>query len=241
MKCALVTGATKGIGKEIAYQLALNHQYHILLNYVSDEILARKTLTEFLDKGFSAELIRFDVSEKNEVDNAINHWHKNNPNTFLEVLVNNAGITGDSLFYWMQEEQWDRVIDISLKGMFNVTKAVLPSMMLKKYGRIINISSIAASKALIGLSNYSAAKAGMEAATRTLSLELAKMNITVNAVAPGFIETDMTQVLEMQKMIKHIPMNRLGKAQEVAHLVSFLAGKNAAYITGETIKITGGM
>ncbi len=241
MNCALITGASKGIGKAIALQLSKDYHLHILINYSSDTIAAQETLDKIFSEGGSGELLKFKVEDKPAVDAAITTWQKSNPEAFIKVLVNNAGITKDGLFMWMPENNWDDVIAVSLKGMFNVTQNVIRQMMKNKTGRIINISSISGMRGVPGQTNYSTAKAGIIGATKALAQEVAKMNITVNAVAPGFINTAMIENMDMEKYTKLIPAGRIGEPGEVAHLVSFLASEKSAYITGEVININGGL
>ena len=241
MNCALITGASKGIGRVIAIQLARDHNLHILINYSSDSIPAQETLDAITREGGSGELLKFNVANKEEVDNEINNWQQRNPQGFIQVLVNNASIAKDSLFMWMPENNWNEVIDVALKGLFNVTQNVLREMMKNKSGRIINISSISGLRGVAGQTNYSAAKAGIIGATKSLAQEVGRMNITVNAVAPGFINTAMIKGLDMGKYMKSIPMGRVGKPEEVAYLVSFLASEKSSYITGEVININGGL
>lgn len=241
MNCALVTGASRGIGKAIAIQLSKDHHLHILINYSSDTKAAQETLDEIRSGGGSAELLKCNVVDKQAVDDAITGWQKSNPEKFIKVLINNAGITKDGLFMWMPESNWDDVIAVSLKGMFNVTQNVIRQMMKNKAGRIINISSISGLRGVPGQTNYSTAKAGVIGATKALAQELAKMNITVNAVAPGFINTTMIKDIDTDKYVKVIPAGRVGEPEEVAHLVSFLASEKSSYITGEVININGGL
>ncbi len=241
MNCALITGASKGIGRAIALQLSKDHHLHILINYSSDTNAAKETLDEICNKGGSGELLKFKVEDKPAVDAAIATWQKGNPGKFINVLVNNAGITKDGLFMWMPENNWDDVIAVSLKGMFNVTQNIIRQMMKNKTGRIINISSISGMRGVPGQTNYSTAKAGLIGATKALAQEVAKMNITVNAVAPGFINTSMIENIDMEKYFKLIPAGRIGEPEEVAHLVSFLASEKSAYITGEVINVNGGL
>jgi 3-oxoacyl-[acyl-carrier protein] reductase len=240
MNCALITGASKGIGKAIALQLSKDHGLHILINYSSDTEAAIQTLETINKAGGTGELFKFKVQDKEEVSQMIENWQKENPKKVISVLVNNAGISKDGLLMWMSENDWDDVIAVSLKGLFNVTKSIIRNMLRKRYGRIINISSLSAMKGLPGQMNYSAAKAGLIGATKSLAQEVAKRNITVNAVAPGFIKTDMTEEID-QRYLPLIPMGRVGEPEEIAHLVSFLASKNASYITGEVININGGL
>ena len=241
MDCALVTGGSKGIGRAIALQIARDHHFHILINYSSDDQAARDTLDSIHKGGGSGELLKFNVEKKVEADKAIATWVNNNQGNLIRVLVNNAGVTKDGLFMWMTESNWDEVLNVSLKGMFNVTQAVIRQMMLNKYGRIINMSSISGLRGVPGQTNYSTAKAGIVGATKALAQEVAKMNITVNAVAPGFINTAMIKDIEIEKYIATIPAGRVGEPEEVAQLVSFLASEKSSYITGEVINVNGGL
>ncbi|MCF0056441.1 3-oxoacyl-ACP reductase FabG [Dyadobacter sp. CY356] len=241
MNCALVTGASRGLGRAIAVQLAKDHGLFILVNYSSNKEAAEETLTEIKGNGGDGELLPFNVQTKTEVDEALNGWKESHPDDTISVLVNNAGITRDGLFMWMPEKDWDDVLNTSTKGLFNVTQNVIQQMLRKRTGRIINIASVSGLKGVAGQTNYSAAKGAMIASTKALAQEVAKRKITVNAVAPGFITSDMTKDLNEDELKQMIPMNRFGKAEEVAHLVSFLASEKASYITGEVININGGI
>lgn len=241
MKTALVTGASRGLGRAIAIQLSKDHGLHILVNFAGNEKAALQTCQEITDQGGSAELLQFDVRNNEEVLSVIGNWMKLHPENVVEVLVNNAGITKDNLFPWVSESDWDDVINTSVKGMYNCTQAVIQKMLRNRSGRIINIASLSGLKGVPGQTNYSAAKGAMIAATKALSQEIAKRKITVNAVAPGFISSDMTSELNEDELKKMVPANRFGTAEEVAHLVSFLASEKAAYITGEVININGGI
>jgi 3-oxoacyl-[acyl-carrier protein] reductase len=241
LKCALITGGSRGIGKAIAFQLAIEHGYHVLINYISNLDAANACLHSIVEHGGSAELLQFAVQNQNEVNNKLELWFNSNPEAEIEVLVNNAGIAKDSLFAWMNKENWDDVLSVSLGGFYNVTKAILPNMLKYKYGRIINISSISGVKGNAGQVNYSAAKAGIIGATKALAQEVGRMNITVNAVAPGFIKTEMLDDVDTKVFRKLIPLGRAGLPTEVANLVCFLASEKASYITGEVININGGI
>ena len=241
MKTALITGASRGLGRAIAIQLANDLGLHILINYTSNEAAAKETLEIIQKNGGTAELLQFDVKNNEEVKDKVNNWMENNPNSNIEVLVNNAGITRDNLFPWVTEKDWDDVINTSVKGMYNCTQAVISKMLRNRSGRIINIASLSGLKGVPGQTNYSAAKGAMIASTKALSQEIAKRNITVNAIAPGFIISDMTSDLNEEELKKMVPANRFGKAEEVAYLASFLASEKAAYITGEVININGGI
>jgi 3-oxoacyl-[acyl-carrier protein] reductase len=241
MSCALVTGASRGLGRAIAVQLAKDHGLYILVNYASNQQAAEETLAEIRSNGGDGELLQFNVQTKAEVDTALNGWKENNADKFISVLVNNAGITRDGLFMWMPEKDWDDVMSISAKGLFNVTQNAIQQMLRKRSGRIVNIASVSGMKGVAGQMNYSAAKGAIISATKALAQEVAKRKITVNAVAPGFITSDMTKDLNEEELKQMIPMNRFGKAEEVAHLVSFLVSDKASYITGEVININGGI
>ena len=240
-KCALITGASRGIGKAIAIQLAKDHSYHILINYSANTVAANATKDQIIMEGGNSEVIQFNVQDKLEVSNKLMKWKENNPEDIIEVLVNNAGITKDNLLLWMSDKEWGSVVDISLKGFYNVTNTILQDMIKLRKGRIINIASISGLKGNSGQTNYSAAKGGLIAASKSLSQELARRGITVNAIAPGFIHSDMTKDLPEKELKKFIPLRRFGTAEEVAHLVSFIASDKAAYITGEVININGGI
>jgi 3-oxoacyl-[acyl-carrier protein] reductase len=241
MNCALVTGASRGLGKAIALQLAKDHGLYILINYSTNFDAAAQTLKQIIAEGGDGEMIQFNVHIKEDVNTALNKWQEENKEDFISVLVNNAGITRDGMFMWMPEKDWDDVMNISTKGMFNVTQNVIQQMLRKRYGRIINIASLSGLKGVAGQTNYSAAKGAMIGATKALSFEVAKRKITVNAVAPGFIKSDMTENLNEAELSKLVPAQRFGLPEEVAHLVSFLASDKAAYITGEIININGGI
>ena len=241
MKCALITGGSRGIGKAICIQLAKDTDYHILINYNNNEEAAKDTLKEVEAAGNSGEIIAFNVSDSEQVKFKLDQWQENNPEAFIEVIINNAGITKDGLFMWMPKEDWQNVIDTSLNGFFNVTNHLIQKMLRNRFGRIVNIASVSGVKGTPGQTNYSAAKGAIVAATKALSQEVAKRNITVNAVAPGFIKSDMTADLDENELKKLVPANRFGEAQEVADLVSFLVSKKSSYITGEVININGGI
>ncbi|WP_074407517.1 MULTISPECIES: 3-oxoacyl-ACP reductase FabG [Aquimarina] len=241
MKCALITGGSRGIGKAICIQLAKDTDYHILINYNSNETAAKQTLTEIEANGGTAEIIQFNVVDADQVKTKLDTWQENNKDAIIEVIINNAGITKDNLFMWMTQNDWQNVINTSLDGFYNVTNHLIQKLLRNRYGRIINIASVSGVKGTAGQTNYSAAKGAIIGATKALAQEIAKRNITVNAVAPGFIRTDMTNELDEKELKKLIPANRFGEAEEVAHIVSFLASKKASYITGEVININGGI
>jgi 3-oxoacyl-[acyl-carrier protein] reductase len=241
MKCALVTGGSRGIGSAICLKLAEDGGYHILINYQSNKEAAEKTLEEVVSKGATGEIIQFNVANFDEVSSQLTKWQDANPEAIVEVIVNNAGITKDGLFMWMTPKDWNDVINTSLGGFFNVTNFFMQKMLRNKYGRIVNMVSLSGVKGTAGQTNYSAAKGAVVAATKALAQEVAKRNITVNAVAPGFIRTDMTSELDEKELIKMVPANRFGEAEEVADLVGFLVSRKSSYITGEVININGGI
>lgn len=240
MKYALVTGGSRGIGKAICIQLA-KQGYNILINYASNKQAAEEAKAAVEEEGQIAELIPFNVADRKETNEVLAKWQKDNADKKIEVLVNNAGIKKDNLMIWMKDEEWDDVVDISLGGFYNVTKSVLQEMVKAKNGRIINVVSLSGLKGLPGQTNYSAAKAAVIGATKALAQEVARRNITVNAVAPGFIKTEMTEGIDEKEYKSMIPMRRFGTAEEVAKVVGFLASDASSYITGETISINGGL
>ncbi len=240
MKYALITGASRGIGKAIALQLA-NQGFHILLNYRSNKKAAEETANLIKKEAISCKLLPFDVSDRETVEQSLVDFQNNNPEAEIEIIVNNAGITKDGLFMWMKPEDWHSVINTNLNGFYNVTRPLLKNMLTRRSGRIINVVSLSGLKGNAGQVNYSAAKGAVVAATKALAQEIGKRGITVNAVAPGFIISDMTTNFDEKELKKSIPLNRFGKAEEVASLVGFLASENAGYITGEVININGGL
>lgn len=240
MKCALITGGSRGIGRAICLKMA-TMGYHIIINYKGNTEEANKTLSQVKEQGGDGELLQFDVSSKEQVQQILGNWIATNTENEIEVLVNNAGIKDDNLMMWMKDEQWDSVIKTSLDAFFYVTRLVVNGMLLKRYGRIINIVSLSGLKGLPGQTNYSAAKAGVIGATKALAQEIARRGITVNAVAPGFIKTDMTEGLDEKELQGLIPVKRFGTPEEVAHTVGFLASKEAAYITAQVISVNGGL
>ena len=239
-KYALVTGGSRGIGRAICLKLAAM-SYNILVNYKDNKKAAEETVHLIRDMGVTAEAICFDVSNREQVKEVLGGWMEANKEKKIEVLVNNAGIRNDALLAMMSDEQWDNVIDTSLQGMYNVTRLLITPMALNRYGRIINMVSLSGIKGMPGQVNYSAAKAGIIGATKALAQEVARRNITVNAIAPGFIKTDMTAGLDEKELINMIPSKRFGLAEEVADLACFLASDKAAYITGQVISINGGL
>lgn len=240
MKHALVTGGSRGIGRAVCIKLA-RMGYQVIINYVSRPEEAQKTLELVREAGQDGELLPFDVSHHEEVCAAIDEWESRHPDEYIEVLVNNAGIRSDSVLAFMPDKDWHRVVDTTLAGFYNVTQALLPPMLTHKYGRIVNMASVSGLKGQPGQTNYSAAKGGLIAATKALALEVARKQVTVNAVAPGFIETDMTADLDGTALKNIIPLQRFGRPEEVAELVGFLASPQAGYITGEVVSINGGL
>lgn len=240
MKTALVTGGSRGIGKAICLKLAADG-FHVLINYLNNKEQAEITLEEILNKGGSADLIQFDISDTVSSEYTISNWLETNKPNYISVLVNNAGIRKDNLLVFMDVNDWNHVINTNLNGFFNVTKPVIREMLLNKFGRIINIVSLSGIKGLPGQSNYSAAKAALIGATKSLAQEVGKKKVTVNAIAPGYIKTDMIKDLDEKELKQMIPLNRFGNPEEVAELVSFVASEKSSYITGEVISINGGL
>jgi 3-oxoacyl-[acyl-carrier protein] reductase len=240
MRYALVTGGSRGIGRAICIKL-ISLDFHILVNYLSNEMEALQTLSLIKQAGGNGDLLKFDVSDHVQVEDAINKWSEEHKEDYIEVLVNNAGIRKDMLMMWMENRHWHDVLNTNLNGFFYVTRAVLNNMLIRKKGRIINVVSLSGVKGLPGQVNYSAAKAAIIGATKALAQEIGKRNITVNAVAPGFIKTDMTKNLNETELKNMIPLNRFGSPEEVAEVVCFLASEKSSYITGEVIAINGGL
>lgn len=237
-KTAIVTGASRGIGRATAVELA-KAGYFVIVNFKSNEDAAGETLELIRKTGADGELSKFDVADHvqtKEAVKAIVERHKN-----INVLVNNAGITADGLFMLLGEEEWDSVIDTSLKGFYNMTKPVLREMVRKKNGSIVSVSSLSALMPNRGQANYAAAKAGIIAASRALAAEVARFGIRVNVVAPGLIETDMIKEAPAEQIKQMIPMARLGKPEEVARVIRFLCSEDASYMTGQVIGINGGI
>jgi 3-oxoacyl-[acyl-carrier protein] reductase len=240
MKYALVTGGSRGIGKYICLELS-KQGYPVIINYYSNDEAANDTRQIIETQGGVAELLKFDVSNVDEVDNKLEKWYLDHPDSVIEVLVNNAGIRKDNLMIFMQNSDWDKIINIHLSGFFYVTRRLLKDMLTNRYGRIVNVVSLSGLKGMPGQTNYSAAKAGIIGASKALAQEVGKRNVTVNCVAPGFIITEMIQDINENDYRQLIPLNRFGKPEEVADLVAFLASKKASYITGEVISINGGL
>jgi Dehydrogenases with different specificities (related to short-chain alcohol dehydrogenases) len=240
MNYALITGAGRGIGRAIAERLARDG-YTVIINYHSNTAAAEATKAAIEAEGGKAELLPFDVADSQAIESALNAWDAAHEGEHISVLVNNAGIRRDGLLVFMNEQDWHDVLDTTAEGFYYVTHHVLPAMLRARNGRIVNITSISGISGLPGQVNYSAAKAALIGATKALSKEVAARKVTVNAVAPGFICTDMTADLDEAELKKTIPAGRFGKPEEVAALVSFLCSDEAAYITGQVISIAGGM
>jgi len=238
---ALVTGASRGIGRAIAIELAKDG-CSILLNYKSNHAAAEETKRLIEEAGGEAELMPFDVSQPDAINAALDAWFAAHPDEYIDVLVNNAGIVDDEIMLMMEPEQWHRMIDVNLNGFFYCTRRVIEGMVMNHHGRIVNISSIAAQLGFAGQAHYAATKAALIGATRSLSVELAPKHITVNAVAPGAVDTDIKKQEDIRGVPDRtmtIPMRRLGKPEEVAYLVSFLCSNRADYISGQVIGING--
>ena len=238
MKYALITGASRGLGKAIAIRLAKDG-FAVVINYQSNREAAEDTLKQVEENGGIGELLPFNVADPQAIEAALDTWSQAHPDDYISVLVNNAGIRQDNLMIFMQEEQWNQVLDTTLNGFFYITRRLLKDMMTHRNGRIINMASLSGLKGLPGQTNYSAAKGALIGATKALAQEVAARN--VNAIAPGFIATDMTKELDEAELKKLIPLGRFGKPEEVAALASFLASDESAYITGQVISINGGL
>ena len=241
MKYALVTGGSRGLGKAVCLEIA-GMGIPVIINFQSNETAAEEVKAAIEENGGHAELMKFDVSNQSEVENALEAWEESHPDDYIAYLVNNAGIRRDNVMFMMPDADWHSVISTSLDGFFYVTRKLLPNMMKRKHGgHIVNMASLSGLKGMQGQVNYSAAKAALIGATKALALEVAARNVTVNAVAPGFIDTDMTKELPQDELKQMIPMKRFGKPEEVAALVKFLLSDAASYITGEVISINGGL
>lgn len=240
MRTALVTGGSRGIGKAVCIKLAAEG-YYVLINYLSNRKEADDTLKTIVESGGAGELMQFNISDKESIEKAIDLWFLSNTGNYIEVLVNNAGIRRDNLQVFMEDAEWMDVIDTNLNSFFYITRKLLKDMLVKKKGSIINIVSLSGLKGMPGQTNYSAAKAGVIGATKALAQEVARKNVRVNAVAPGFIKTDMTADLDENELKKLVPMQRFGKPEEVAETVAYLVSDKASYITGQVISVNGGI
>lgn len=240
MKTALITGGSRGIGKAISVRLARDG-YHVIVNYRSDDTAAAETLEGIRNAGGDGELLKFDVSSSEEVNRVLDLWHETNPGKQITILVNNAGLTRDNLMVFMSDQDWKDVMATNLDSFFFITRRLLQNMLIGKWGRIVNIVSLSGQKGLPGQVNYSASKGAVIAATKSLAMEVGKKKVTVNAVAPGFIRTDMTKDMDEKQLSALVPLRRFGEPEEVAEVVSFLVSEGASYITGETISVNGGM
>lgn len=239
-KYALVTGGSRGLGRAICVQLA-QMGYSVLVNYQGNTAAAEETKQLIEQAGGTAELLKFDVSDKAQIDAALGQWEAAHKGEYIEVLVNNAGIRRDNVMMLMPEEDWHAVLNITLNGFYYITSRLVQKMCRKRNGRIINMSSVSGIKGLPGQTNYSAAKAAIIGATKALAQEVAPRGVTVNAIAPGFIATDMTKELNEEELKQVIPMGRFGRPEEVAATVGFLVSEGAAYITGTVISVNGGL
>lgn len=240
MKNALVTGGSRGIGRAVCLKLA-SEGYNVIINYRTNDAAASATLEDIIEAGGHGELLKFDVGDAASTESAIHSWQERHPDEYIGVLVNNAGIRRDNLMIWMEADDWYQVIKTNLDSFYNVTRPVLQPMLVHKRGYIVNMSSLSGLKGLPGQTNYSAAKGGLIAATKALAQEVAARRINVNAIAPGFIHTDMVEGLDESELKKTIPARRFGEPEEVAELVSFLVSGKADYINGQTISINGGL
>jgi 3-oxoacyl-[acyl-carrier protein] reductase len=237
-KVAIVTGGSRGIGRAIAVELA-KAGYYVIVNYRSNDQAAEETMESIRSAGGDGEKMKFDVTDSPEAEKAMDEIAKRFAT--IDVLVNNAGITADNLFLMMPQNEWDAVIDTTLKGFYNITKPALRKMLRQKKGSVVSIASVAGLIGNKGQANYSAAKAGLIGASRSIASEIAKKGIRVNVVAPGLIETDMIKEAPVEMIKNIIPMGRIGKPEEVAKVVRFLCSDDASYITGQVIGVNGGM
>lgn len=241
MKYALVTGASRGLGRAVAIKLA-GCGMPVVINYQSNSDAAEEVKQLIEQAGGQAELLQFNVGNQQEVDEALEQWEQSHPDDYIAYLVNNAGIRRDNVLFMMPTEDWHSVVDTSLNGFYYVTRRLISKMMMRKHGgSIVNMTSLSGLKGMPGQTNYSAAKAALIGATKALAQEVAARNVRVNAVAPGFIDTDMTRELPQDELKKLVPMNRFGRPEEVAELVNFLISDASSYITGEVISINGGL
>jgi 3-oxoacyl-[acyl-carrier protein] reductase len=237
-KTALIIGGGRGIGRAVSLRLS-QENYHVLINYRSNSSEAQKTLQEIIEMGGSAQIFMFDITDREQTGSSIEALLSDNPQ--IDALVFCAGIRSDQLFVFMDEKQWDSVIDTNLRSFYGVVRPVVKQMLLNRSGRIVVVSSTSGQTGLAGQVHYSATKAGLIGAVKALAQECAKRNVLVNAVAPGFIETDMTDDIDVKEVSSKIPMQRFGKTSEVASVVSFLLSADAAYMTGQVLGVNGGI
>lgn len=229
------------MGRAVCLKLAVQG-WPVVINYQSNAAAAEETKRLIEEQGGQAELLRFDVSKKEEVEAALDQWEASHEADYIAVLVNNAGIRRDNVMFMMGDEEWHSVLNTSLNGFFYITRRLLKHMMPRRRGgRIVNMASLSGLKGMAGQTNYSAAKAALIGATKALAQEVAARGVTVNAVAPGFIDTDMTKDLPQEELKQLIPVGRFGRPEEVAAAVAFLVSEDAAYITGEVISVNGGL
>lgn len=241
VRYALITGGSRGLGRAISVKLA-QMGIPVVINYQSNADAANETKTMVEAAGGTAELLPFNVSDKDAIDAALTQWEETHPDAYIAYLVNNAGIRRDGMLFMMSDEDWHSVLNTTLNGFFYITRRLVGTMMRRRHGgSIVNVASLSGLQGMQGQTNYSAAKAGLIGATKSLALEVAARDVRVNAIAPGFIETDMTKDLDRESLEKMVPMKRFGRPEEVANLVGFLISDASSYITGEVISINGGL